>query len=404
MRVGAASKDDASFVTQGDQDDVSILVLGTADWDQSIATNQHYAVRELAADYDVTFVESMGLRRPTFSRRDIARAVRRLRRVAGTVGHESWREIPSRVTVASPMTVPVHHWPFTAVNRAGLAWSVRRWRRSGELRVLWAYTPTTYGLERYADFVVYHCVDLLGSFPGVDQVVVERAETRLARRCDVAGASSEAVAEHLRAAGFQTVRNWPNVADVEKFIGFPGSASLREERSAAFAGNLNSKKVDFAAMHLVLDAGYRLHLAGPISEGGGNDRLLVRELVERGAVHHGLLGPDDLAQLLRKCTIGLIPYLDTPYTRGVSPLKTFEYLAAGLHVVSLGVPSVESRPRHVDVLDTRDELVQVLSRIEVAPSAEDVGAREAIALQHSWATRGREMRAVVKGSKPRDAV
>ena len=50
--------------------------------------------------------------------------------------------------------------------------------------------------------------------------------------------------------------------------------------------------------------------------------------------------PAELAHLYRQCTVGLIPYVVNDYTQGVSPLKTYEYLAAGLCVVSTGVPSV----------------------------------------------------------------
>jgi teichuronic acid biosynthesis glycosyltransferase TuaH len=61
-------------------DTVNVLVLGTAEWNSPIATNQHYVVRELARAHDVRFVESMGLRRPRLDGRDCKERSRPRRR------------------------------------------------------------------------------------------------------------------------------------------------------------------------------------------------------------------------------------------------------------------------------------------------------------------------------------
>ena len=42
--------------------------------------------------------------------------------------------------------------------------------------MLWLYTPVTYGLDGHACATVYHCGDLLGTFPGIDAGLIERAE------------------------------------------------------------------------------------------------------------------------------------------------------------------------------------------------------------------------------------
>jgi teichuronic acid biosynthesis glycosyltransferase TuaH len=62
-----------------DDRSLDILVLGTAEWNSPIATNQHYVVRELAAGAQVTFTESLGLRRPKIVRADRVRMGKRLR-------------------------------------------------------------------------------------------------------------------------------------------------------------------------------------------------------------------------------------------------------------------------------------------------------------------------------------
>ena len=44
-----------------------VLILGTAEWNAPIATNQHYVTRELARAFDILFAEGVGTRRPSLS-------------------------------------------------------------------------------------------------------------------------------------------------------------------------------------------------------------------------------------------------------------------------------------------------------------------------------------------------
>lgn len=374
---------------------VAVLVLGTADWNQPIATNQHYAVRELARSCDVTFVESTGLRRPELSRRDIVRILRRVRRMMRTVPPNSTQDVrvvPPHVTVVSPIVIPWHVRPFTWINRRLMKRLVRPWASSGPRRVLWTYTPVTFGLEQSVP-TVYHCVDLLGAQAGISEKVVASGEATLARAGAVAGASSEVVARHLREVGFRRIEEWPNVADLEVFTASAASAGRCPR--AVFAGNLTESKVDFKLLAMVLDAGIDLHLAGPISEGGGDAQRAVRELKRAGAIYHGMLAPQELADLLRSSTVGLIPYVINDYTQGVNPLKTFEYLAAGLGVVSTRVPAVEADSEDVFVCDARKPFVDAVKELSGQPELEVLERRIAKAEPHGWLERGRFIRAMV---------
>lgn len=384
------------LIEPSDDHSTHILVLGTADWSQAIPTNQHYVVRELAKGARVTFVESIGLRRPQFKLRDISRIWRRLTRRGASPNAR--RDLPPGVDVLSPRVVPLHKWPFTIANRWLLRRLVRSWYESTDRKLFWTYTPVTYGFEDDAAAAYYHCVDLLGEFPNVDRRFVEMHETKLASRNVTAIASSNAVRAHLIEMGFDSPELWPNVADVEPFEvaakrRFDGTVDPLPN-SAFFGGNLTSSKVDFEALVKLLDRGVNLHLAGPISEGGGDDRAQVDNLVSRGATYHGMLGPAELARLTAQMNVGLIPYLSTSYTRGVSPLKTFEYLAAGAAVVSQGVPSVVDIEGAVWSEQSRTDWVdRVVSVASHAPTTDEVAARISVARENSWATRGERARA-----------
>lgn len=372
----------------------SILVLGTADWNQPIATNQHYIVRELAKQYQVTYVESMGLRRPEMKLRDVRRAFRRLfKRSAHVTG--PGRPVPPGVEVVSPRAIPRHRGLTRRFNQRIVDRFAADWAGSGGTRILWTYTPVTYGLEKVADGVVYHCVDLLGKVEGIPEDLIDQSEVALAESASRAIGSSRKVAEHLATAGFSPVVFWPNVADTEVIERNHPAHENRVPNRAVFAGNLSNSKVDFPLLKQLVDDGIDLHLAGPVSEGGGSAISDLKRLIDAGATYHGMLSLDDLASIYWTAEVGIIPYLINPYTQGVSPLKTYEYLAAGLAVVSVPLPSMQPLERHI-ILESSPEAFSAAVRLASQQSTiDDEQARARIAARHSWTGRGEEARQII---------
>ncbi|MFY1691958.1 glycosyltransferase [Plantactinospora sp. WMMB782] len=377
----------------------TMLVLGTAEWSAQIATNQHYVVREFARDFETHFVESLGLRRVRLDARDLSRIARRVRnRVRGHAG-TTHRPVPERARIVSPLIVPVHRRPTRLVNRILLERAVTAWRNSPRPRGLWTFTPVTYGLERYADFTVYHCVDLLGTFPGVDAVAVAAGERRLAALARPAIATSEAVGAHLRTTGFPDVRVLPNVADVDVFAA-AGRPAAQRRPAALFAGNLSPHKLDYPLLRALAE-GLRgrgeLLLAGPVAAGGGGFDTELAELVRLGARYLGVLGIDELAEVAGTATVGLVPYALNPYTTGVSPLKCYEYLSAGLSVVSTAVPDVVRAARGSDAIGVADSVDDFVARVlgALAPATDpEIAARVGHARDFGWRARGELLRGI----------
>ncbi|MFD0047175.1 glycosyltransferase [Pseudarthrobacter scleromae] len=298
------------------------------------------------------------------------------------------------MSVISPTVIPLHNKPWSIVNHKLLAHAFGRWSSQAN-RVFWTYSPVTYGFERGAKVSVYHCVDLYGQFPGIDSALIDREERRLAATGIQAIGSSQIVVEHLRSQGFREVLYWPNVADTQQ-IALTQRKGRQERSGALFAGNLSEKKVDFSVLRKILDSGVELHLAGPVAEGGGASQVRVDDLVSAGATYHGVLSLPELSTLMFKCRVGLIPYLQTPYTRGVSPLKTYEYLAAGLTVVSTPIPGVVEEHPHIYTPRHNDSFVQRVRAASRESTRHLEDERLAIADRHSWVQRGRDARELVK--------
>ena len=167
-----------------------VVVLSTADFASAVWTNkQHLSVR-LAETHDVTYVESLGLRRPALRLSDVRRAAARLwprRRDAAATD-----SVPDGVRVISPIVLPWHDVaPARWVNHVLLRLQVGSHLRPDS--VLWTFSPVTYGLERRTSATVYHSVDLLHEQPRIARRYVLASERRLVQVATVVVASSSGV-------------------------------------------------------------------------------------------------------------------------------------------------------------------------------------------------------------------
>jgi glycosyltransferase involved in cell wall biosynthesis len=347
-------------------------------------------------DYSsIAFIESIGLRRPQPTFRDLRRIARRLGRAvrgAERATTPSWRELPPRTAVVSPVVIPLHARSLERLNSRLLRRSVDAASVTPDAtRVLWTYSPVTYGLEEDADLVVYHCVDLLGAVPGIDRDLIDRHEKSLAAKGALAIATSEVVRDHLARQGFSGVRLWENVADVERIMSMTVN-STRQPGRAIFAGNLSPTKIDYELIRALCRSGLEVILAGPRAEGGGKDDEQFDSLIAAGAEYVGMLTADELAHEMGKSTVGLIPYVSNAYTRGVSPLKVYEYLAAGLAVVSTQIPGVHSAPNAIWQEGGASSFVDRVMALAAIPSEHDISHRHEVASGHSWLERGKQVR------------
>ncbi|NKY39473.1 glycosyltransferase [Cellulomonas septica] len=370
-----------------------VVVLSTADFDAPVWTNKQHLAVGLARHTPVTYVESFGLRAPRLTTADLRRLGRRLR--ASPASRRDARPSTGDVRVVSPRVLPLHD--SRAARRANAVLAGRLPLPELADSVLWTFSPVTYGLESRARAVVYHAVDLLHAQPRVAARAILEGERRLVDRADAVIASSTGVRDHLRALGRDDVLLWQNVADTELF------ASARPQRRprAVFAGNLTTTKIDTGLLHALVDAGVELVVAGPVGIDGADadgsfDGLLGRDGVE----YVGNLAPRALADLLATCTVGLVPYRLNDYTAGVFPMKVYEYLAAGLSVVSTPLPSL----RHLDepglVLAQDAELVGAVRR--AVGDVDEVAAadRRRRASDHSWTRRTGEAQDLLRDLVP----
>ncbi len=320
-----------------------VVILSTADADADVWTNKQHIASRLAQTRQVYYVESLGLRAPTFSRSDFRRVLSRLRRrhkINAEASEQHKSSLRSSVHVVTPIAIPFHNVRFVRlVNLLLIRLSVQR-KLPSEYQ-LWSFSPVDYGLANRAQSVVYHSVDLLHSFPRMPSKALLGGEKTLARRGYVAIASSIGVQRHLETIGFREVRLWENVADIS--LSQASDRSQRRLPAALFAGNMTPAKIDIDLLASIASRVPTV-IAGPMAiDGAGGSESSEMLLRSENVQYLGVLDQHQLAAIAAECTVGLIPYQINDYTAGVFPMKVYEYLAAGLRVISTSLPSLVGR-------------------------------------------------------------
>jgi alpha-maltose-1-phosphate synthase len=231
-------------------------------------------------------------------------------------------------------------------------------------------------------------------------------------RATLAGADrvlavSRPLARYASRRGARSVEVFPNAVAIERFPPPQSPPPRHRERPVAvFAGRVrpwHGVEAVATAWRLLGDAAPSLVVAGEAGEAG--------PLLERaGATLLGAIPHRQVPALLAEADIGLAPYaVDAP--QYFSPLKLFEYMAAGLAVVAGELPAVREvvseRSAVLVPAGDAEALAAAVAGLSVdAPRRERLGraARALVAAEHTWSRRAcRVMELVTRSEKARTA-
>ena len=218
----------------------------------------------------------------------------------------------------------------------------------------------------------------------------DRLERETLSRADLVLPVSSPLAAYARERGAQRVEVTPNAVAPERFSHLP-PRDASAPPIAVFSGALrpwHGIETIAAAWALLDGAAPRLRVIG---DGPARDIVAAAGAEMLGAVPH-----EQVPRLLGEADIGLAPYSpDAPAY--FSPLKLFEYLAAGLAIVAADIPGVRDVTGSEAAVLIPPGDASALAR-EVAVLATDHAARErlgsaarALAAEHTWQRRGQRI-------------
>lgn len=284
------------------------------------------------------------------------------------------------------------------------------WYRSDSFRdtdVVYTWQLDDLSYLRHCDgkLVVYDAMDDWAAFgAAVDQRIIEH-ELQVVERADIVLTVSDKLQQRFGAihpnthlirngvddAFFGTVPQYRRGSDDEL-------RDLEGKPVAGYVGGLH----DWVDVELLVQAAaccpeINFVVIGPASP--GIEPLLGRQSNIR------YLGPRPYSALpayLAYFSVGLIPFKVNLLNESTNPIKLYEYLGAGLPVVSTGLPEVVAlqQPGVVTIADTpqafADQIRMTCSR---ANSIEQVTQRCRIAAQNSWASRTDHLRELITAAR-----
>ena len=242
---------------------------------------------------------------------------------------------------------------------------------------------------------VYHATDDFveaAGLWGVSKRYLKDAREQNLRAADLVLAVTQDLARHLQ-RGPVVPRWFPNGADLDRFrdlASVPAAAVPLTAPVAGVVGQFNAR-TDLDHLAAVQAAGVSLLLVGPRWFVSAEEDEAFDRLVALPGVHWvDELPRDQLAPYLRVLDVGLTPYRDSMFNRRSYPLKTVEYLSAGVPVVTTEVASLAGLdPRHVSAAAAPVAFGRLVA--EVADSRRDPGQIRAAVEDEGWSSRARRL-------------
>jgi len=381
-----------------------IVVWGSAAWDATRLGSQSIA-QALAVDHPVLYVD------PAAS---VARLARD--RQLGEIRAPRLRLIAPDLARLTPLGPPATSrlGPYFGVARTWLGPALRRAVAAleGTVRaVLSGYvTYAPFGLcqERLRVFRASDDFAAGADLIGVNTTRLQRLELALARKADLIVCVSPPLMQKWRALGFDPLLI-PNGCDAELLANAqqasrPPDVDLPSP-IVGMSGQV-SKRIDLRLLEAVADRGHSLLLVGRLRPDLAP--AAIASLLERPNVQWvGFRPYEDLPSYLGAMDVGIVPYTNSAFNRASFPLKTLEYLAAGLPVVSTDLPAV--RWLDTDLVRVVGDPEAFADAVEQAVQRSDdpgeIARRMAFAAQHSWRERAAEYEAAFarleSGPRPR---
>lgn len=232
---------------------------------------------------------------------------------------------------------------------------------------------------------------------GLSPSWVRRVMSANARDADAVVAVAPVILNQLRSLGAQGVpaQVLPNGAPP------PGTPPHGSEPVAILIGQLN-ERIDLSCLEAVLDAGVRLRLVGPRADRDPQFRRSLDALLGCPGVEWlGRLPVDQVARELAAVRVGLTPYLITAFNQASFPLKTLDYLSAGLPVVSTDLDASRwLATEHVRIADNPRAFARLVVEGIAEPSSSEMAqVRQMLAKEHGWPQRAAHMLRLVDGSE-----
>jgi glycosyltransferase involved in cell wall biosynthesis len=371
-----------------------------ADWDSVFRIGSHYICKDfLRRGFEVLWFQSYwNFLTPFVAWRGFKSLFRlwRLRSQPlerGLTGFSPFTFLPYRnFPLAKSMLFGSNSLRFTL---PPVSWWLKRngWRN---VDLLWITSADLVNLSQMLNYqtLVYRITDNMTGFSHIPAGFRE-LEKKILTRADVVLATSREVARRAKKFNDHTYY-LANAVDPEPYQGATPSPLLESisPPRIIYIGSLEYW-FDYELIHEVakLRPEYQFVLVGPppLRATSGYAKLKLQSNIH----FMGGKPPNQVPPLLKGAEVAVIPFRLTSLTHNVSPLKLYEYLAAGLPVVSTPLREVKASEAPVIFAGSALEFARGLD--EALSIGKDCQEFLDFAAENSWEARLRRIEAILYG-------
>ena len=376
-----------------------LIVCIASAWDYD-PTSKHHLMKVLSENNDILWVNYHGSRAPGINRIDLVDSFRALRRIT----RGSQRVSPS-IVQTTPLVIPgAANWLLRGVHRRMLISQIRSAIRQilGDAEKpiqIWSFAPDVPYLVGAFDeeCFVYYCVDEYRQFEGFDAKRIAEAEDALIDAADIVVTTSDPLLETKR------LRR-PDAVLVRHGVDFNHFEPARRETTSRPADLATIPRPTFGFFGLIhhwVDLAFladvarlRPHYSFVLL---GDAKVDVSCLSSLDNVH--LLGRRPYDELPAYCAhfdAGMLLFTRTAMTRNINPIKMYEYLAAGLPVISTPLPEAKRFPEHIDVVDSPTAFAESCDRVVTLPKPDRESISQSVR-NETWHAKAEYLSDLIEG-------
>ncbi len=359
--------------------DKTIIFIATVPWSYNWQ-RQHEWTSRLAENNKIVFVQPFGMNNIgpfKFIKKLLERTEK------GTYKHKLNPKAQQNITFVTPKFIPWHD--VNLINRLNgwlFARQIRKQTHTPDSELIfWICNPADtilYLLDRFSKPVVLYDIAMRFLKRADCPQYLKKSQDALAVRADFIITDSTASRLDLPTV----VRNKTHY--VPQGV---NERLLKKQNPSQILTNIKGKKIIYlGAEHDAIDFNIFAEILKCIPEAQIIFTFNKPENKSMNPRMHyvGRIEFQDVPRLLGEADVGVIPYKINEFTKGVFPTKTFEYLAAGLPVVSTSLPELIQYKDKIQLADTPHEFAKMVKRVSVLKKS---GPDFEFLQEQTWATR-----------------
>ena len=307
------------------------------------------------------------------------------------------REVSNNLFVYKPLVnLPFRYYnrQVNLLNQKFLIWQLKYLCRKLDFRkiILWIFEPTSFSLpgslgEKVS---IYHCIDFFKNEKDslLRKKCIEEMEDRLSEKCGILLVSAETLLEDKKRLNLNIFLA-PSAAN-ESFldtgiVSFAVSEEIKKIPGPriGFVGTIDNR-IDLELVnHIASDKDYSIVFIGNCV-----DARIEKQLKKMDNIYMlGWKGNNYLPGYIKSFNVCIIPYKVNDFTKGISSIKLYEYLAMGKPVVSTNFSNLEDLKGLIRISNTKEDFIRDISASLLENNEELTAERVAFAYKNSWQTR-----------------